>query len=169
MNDFVLHFYRFRIHRVHISFSDDFGPPCRSICPDFVPFPHINTSCTLFGRHASFIQPKTGTVCKSLCHRGYGFTPDSAHSQTCLDNGRWNHRNLDCVKENQFVIFLLRTSSATDKMHICLISDENGNVKKVDHTVCLNGMIDLTLLLNQITINESFFEFQSKMVSSIFF
>ena len=95
----------------------------------------------MHGHNVSTDKPRSGTICKSVCDKGYGFMPDSVRHQTCLANGRWQGGGLICIKEDQFVIFLLRTSSGTDKNHICMISDENGNVKKVDYIVCLYGKI----------------------------
>ncbi|CAK8671143.1 unnamed protein product [Clavelina lepadiformis] len=118
------------------SVTDDLGAVCRSKCH---PLPATDNSvmeCNVIGSSSS--EFVSGSRCSVECESGFGLAAGSSRTRHCNDSAMWTGQAMTCEREEQFAVFLRRTSKSNLKPHICLVADDDDldAVIKMDHSQC---------------------------------
>lgn len=77
-----------------------------------------------------------GQNCSVECEIGYGLEAGKKRTLTCQSNHQWSGVFAKCIKEKQFLVFLKRKLNSIETSHVCMASDEQGEIFKTAKENC---------------------------------
>ena len=120
-------------------FEDDLGAVCRSKCHPLTATDNSVMECNVIGSSSS--EFVSGSRCSVECESGFGLAAGSSRTRQCNYSATWTGQAMTCEREEQFAVFLRRTSKSNLKPHICLVADGDDldAVNKKDYSQCQTG------------------------------